>query len=361
MKHLAIITQNMSQGGAEQVILQLAQYLIKQNIKCSIITIFELKQFYNIPMQVETYVVGKKAENKAIDKFLKYKQVRNYVKQLKPDLVLAIPEEVGIYVIPALMGTRIPLVVSERNNPWVMPWKKITRLMRRLFYPFASGFIFQTEQAAGFFPKSIRRKGIVLPNMLDLERLPEMWTGEIRKEVVSAGRLESQKNFPLLINAFAKFYIDHPEYTLTIYGDGSLKEYLESVASCLLPKSAYSFPGGSLGLLEKIRKAEMFVLSSDYEGMPNVVIEAMALGMPVIATDCPSGGPAGLIEDGKNGILVPVNDSEALCNAMCKVADSRETAANLASNAVQIRQRLDSKVVSEMWKKYLASVASALR
>jgi len=314
--------------------------------------------FYNVPSQVKIYAIGDKSKIKYIDKILRYKGIRYYVKYLKPDAVLTLPEDVGIFVIPALLGTRIPVVVSERNNPWVMPWKKITRLMRKLFYPFATGVIFQTEQAANFFPSFIRKKGIVLSNPLDLSRIPQPWEGERRKEVIGAGRFDKQKNFSLLIRAFAKFHVNHPDYVITIYGEGPLRKELEDLARSLLPKGTYFLPGVTSKLLEHMRGAAMFVLSSDYEGLPNVLIEAMAMGLPVISTDCPSGGPADLIKDGRNGILVPTGDANALCKAMSRVAESEELAVMLGNNACKIKKKLDSTIVAEKWMDYLNSAST---
>src|SRR5690625_359796 len=147
MKKVCIVTRNMKAGGAERVISQLANYLVGENISCTIVTINDDETFYKLNPNVKLYAIGKKSTNKYIDKIKRYKSVREFLIKYNPDIVLALPEEIGIFVIPALLGTKIPVVVSERNNPWKMPWKKQTRLMRRIFYPYASGFIFQTEQA----------------------------------------------------------------------------------------------------------------------------------------------------------------------------------------------------------------------
>ncbi len=355
--NIVFVTRNMHGGGAERVISELLKYLTKQQISCKIVTLEKEKVLYHIPPSVELHMIGEKSGNRLFDKYLRYKELRNYVKGIRPDLVVALPEEIGIYVIPALFGTKIPVVVSERNNPWVMPWKKGTRLLRSLCYPHASGLIFQTEQAAGFFSNRVQRKGIVLPNPLDLTRLSEPWVGGRRKEIVGAGRLDKQKNFPLLIKAFAQFYENHSDYKLIIYGEGILQEELIKLANSLLPSEAYSFPGRTTRLLEQINGASMFVLSSDYEGLPNVVIEAMALGLPVISTDCPSGGPSNLIEDGKNGILIPVGNVQALYKAMCRLAENEDYAAALGKQAQKIKNKFNSEVVSEKWRGYFNAVA----
>ena len=357
MKKLMVVTRNLKAGGAERVISQLINRFCEEGIECIIVTVDEAQVFYTIDPRVKLYSVGKKSDKLYVDKFLRYKVVRKYAQFEKPDLVLALPEEIGVFVIPALLGTGIPVVVSERNNPWVMPWKKETRLMRRLFYPFAAGFIFQTDQAASFFPKYIQKKGIVLPNPLDLTRIPEPWKGHRRKEVVGAGRLEKQKNFHLLIEAFARFHRYHPDYILTIYGEGSLRRKLHEFAASIMPEDAFRFLGNVPDLLDRINGAAMFVLSSDYEGMPNVLIEAMAMGMPVISTDCPAGGPSYLIKHNENGILIPVGDVDALYKAMCKIAEDNEFSNKLGKHACQIKEKLDSVVILKKWREFLSYVA----
>ncbi|MFE5426926.1 glycosyltransferase family 4 protein [Peribacillus simplex] len=352
---IAFVTRSMWAGGAERVISELVKYMSIKGIECSIITIDNEPILYEIPKGVEIQAIGELSKNKHLDKFQRYRNLRSIVNKLRPDIVLTLPEDIGIYVLPALIGTKIPVVVSERNNPWIMPWKKETRLLRKLFYPLATGFIFQTEEAASYFPHFIRKKGKVLPNPLDLNRIPLHWKGLRRKEVIGAGRLDKQKNFPLLIRSFAQFHKKHSDYVLTIYGEGILREELNALAASLLPKGSYSFPGRTSGLLECINGGAMFVLSSDYEGMPNVVIEAMSMGMPVISTDCPSGGSSELIKNGENGILVPVGDIDSLTQAMFEIAESEDLANKLGRNAQDIKKRLDSGIVAEKWRKYLES------
>ena len=167
------------------------------------------------------------------------------------------------------------------------------------------------------------------------------------------GRLEKEKNFPLLIHAFSKFLLKHPDYKLIIYGDGSLRSDLHKLAEQMLPEGTYELPGISNQILNKINGASMFVLSSDYEGMPNVLIEAMSLGIPVISTNCPSGGPEMLIDNTVNGILIPVADVEALFNAMCMIVENEDLAEQLSLNALKIKEKLNSDNVLPRWLQYL--------
>ena len=212
--------------------------------------------------------------------------------------------------------------------------------------------IFQTEMAKSFFPDAIQKKGVVLKNPVDAQRIPEQYTGERERVIVGAGRLSQQKNMPLLLKAFARFAPNHPEFKLRIFGEGELREELTELARSLQIAGQVELPGRSTALLEKMNSSAMFVLSSDYEGMPNVLLEAMCMGMPCISTDCPSGGPRELIKDGVNGLLVPVGDEAALYEAMERMAD-RVFATQLADAAYEIREELTSRDVFVSWYRYL--------
>ena len=349
---IVVITRNMVGAGAERVIAQLTNYFVAQGKQCAIITLNDDEVFYKLDPRISILPVGQKSSSKVLDKLLRYRQVRKMVMDQNPDLVLSMPEEIGVYVLLALLGTGIPVYVSERNNPWVMPDVKVTRILRSLMYPFAKGLIFQTEMAKSFFPEAIRRKGVVLSNPVDAQRIPGQYAGQREKIVAAAGRLSKQKNFPLLLKAFARFSSEHPEFKLRIFGEGELREDLTKQAQTLQISDKLELPGRSTALLEKMNSAAMFVLSSDYEGMPNVLLEAMCMGMPAISTDCPSGGPRELIEDGVNGLLVPVGDETALYEAMAKLTDA-DYAKRLADNALQIREKLTSRDIFVSWYRYL--------
>jgi len=351
--HVMIVTSCMAGGGAERVISHLLRSFVKQGTKCSLVLVNKTKRDYEIPEQVIVREIGKLSSNPLSDKLKRYAKVRSIARELSPDVVLSLPEEIGIYVILAMLGSGIPVVVSERNNPRVMPYKKITRALRRLAYPFAKGLVFQTEMARDYFPKHLHKKSVVLPNPLDISELPDAYKGERERTVVGAGRLNVQKNFPLLIDAFAIFHESHPDYKLIIYGEGECAEPLEEKARAALPEGSYAFPGRVKDLVQRMNKAAMFVLSSDYEGMPNVLIEAMATGVPSISTDCPSGGSAMLIKDGENGFLTPVGDAKALAEAMNRIADDKELSEAFSENGIKVRQLLEADKICGEWLKYL--------
>ena len=197
----------------------------------------------------------------------------------------------------------------------------------------------------------------MLDNPLDVNRIPARYTGERRRVVAAAGRLHEQKNFELLIRAFARFYKTHHEYSLVIYGEGPERERLIKTANRLGIAGAVELPGQSKTLLQDIVDCSMFVLSSDYEGMPNVLIEAMASGLSCIATDCPIGGVHALMTDGVDGLMIPVGNERALTQAMVRLADDTELADRLGTSALSIRKRLDEVRVAAEWRRYLESIA----
>lgn len=353
-KHICIVTRNLRAGGAERVIAHLCRFLIDNGHTVTLILLEEAEIQYELPPGVHIRTIGRQSRGALADKLRSYRAVRKAVLAAAPDAVLAMPEEIGIYVLLALSGTHIRTVVSERNNPYVYPPRKITRLLRRIAYPMADGLIFQTEGAAAFFPARIRKKSIVLPNPLDAARLPLPFCGEREKVIVGAGRLEAQKNFPLLLAAFALFYRTHPDFQLVIYGEGSRRAELEEAAlQSGLPAGSVLFPGHVPDLPCRINSATAFVLSSDYEGMPNVLIEAMACGVPSVATDCPPGGAAALIDSGKNGVLCPVGDAQALANALCRIAEDPGFARALSQNSIQLRNTLEMSRICTKWFLFL--------
>ena len=357
MKKLMIVTHKMSGGGCERVIAQLLTCFARDGIECRLVTECGVPSFFDLPESVEQIYLtfDQTLPERRIPKA--YRKLRKLVKQERPDVVLALPEKVNVWTVLYLLGTGVPVVVSERNDPHRHPENRIKRILRRLVYPFAKGFIFQTKDAARYFSHAIQRRGIVLDNPLDTARIPARFEGERRHTVVAAGRLHEQKNFDLLIRAFARFYRTHHAYSLVIYGEGPEKERLQKTASSLGIAGAVELQGQSKALLNDINDSGMFVLSSDYEGMPNVLIEAMACGLPCIATDCPIGGVRSLLTSGENGLLIPVGDEDALYEAMCKLAEDESYAAWLGSRAAGIRNRLDETIVAAKWREYLEGVS----
>lgn len=354
---IGIVTSALVAGGAQRVIVQLIQSWVNDKNEIILVLLEKKEKFFSVPKEVKLYEIGRQSNNSLLDKVGRYSKVRKILNSENVDVILSLPEEIGIYVIPSMFFTHIPVIVSERNNPWVMPNKKITRMLRKVFYPFASGVIFQTKGAASFFSRRIQEKGIILPNPLDISRLPDPYHGERRKIIVGAGRLERQKNFSLLIEAFSDFYKKNKDYELHIFGNGSMKQDLTELSDKLLPKGKVKLLGNNPDLLNTIKDCAIFILSSDYEGVPNVLIEAMSIGMPVISTDCAPGGARELIVNNENGLLIETNNRTQLALAIEKLVNNKNLAEKLSQNAPKIKINLASDNVARKWLSYLKHIA----
>ena len=180
--------------------------------------------------------------------------------------------------------------------------------------------------------------------------MPEKpFEGERKKVIVNVGRLSKQKNHTLLINAFKDIVEKYPEYKLVIWGEGKEREALTEYIKNKGLSEQVSFPGNTSNVIAEIYDNALFVLSSDFEGMPNALLEAMALGLPCISTKCPCGGPEDIITDHHDGILVPVNDKAALVHAMDEIISDPAIASKLSHNAFAVRQRHAIDTICKKW------------
>ena len=241
-----------------------------------------------------------------------------------------------------------PYLVMECNNPTPGLDSSVEDDLRRnKYYPKASRVLVMTQRAKDYFNDEIREKCIVIPNPVR-DDLPEPYFGLRRKTVVTYCRLAKQKNLPLLINAFARFQTRFPEYTLEIYGDGDLREELNQLIQVNGIEEKASIQSFNPQIHQLIRDCAMFVSSSDWEGFPNSVLEALALGIPVIATDCDF-GPNEMIEDHVNGLLVPVGNIEAMEKAMAYLAENESRAAEMGKQAIKSAEKYSIDRVGKKW------------
>jgi GalNAc-alpha-(1->4)-GalNAc-alpha-(1->3)-diNAcBac-PP-undecaprenol alpha-1,4-N-acetyl-D-galactosaminyltransferase len=353
LKKVLFVIGTLGYGGAERVLVTLANNLASNSIQVEIITITNNKE--------SAYPLNKNVKHSSIDisnsalkrKISQILNLRKKIKQQNPDIVISFLSIVNITVIAAMLGLKIPLIVSERNDPKIDPQFFLQRIVRFFLYPLADGFVFQTEKAKEFFSSSIQHRSIVIPNPIVEKDFPKLWNGDRRKEIVTVGRLVEQKNHKLLIKAFSKVLLDFPDYKLILYGDGQLKTALNLYIKELDLENRVVLAGNKENVLDYINGASIFVLSSNFEGMPNSLIEAMALGLPCISTNCSSGGPEYLIENNKSGFLVPVNSEIELERAMKLLIGNPEIATEFSRNAIKVKSKLNEKKIIEKWGNYI--------
>ena len=252
--------------------------------------------------------------------------------------------------------TKAPIIVSERADPKaysVKTQKKLSGLAYK-----ASGFVFQTDEAKAWYMPYLKDvESVIIPNAINPTFIRPKYEGKKEKIIIGAGRLNEQKNFPLLIRAFSRIADKFPEHKLVIYGKGDLLESLKSLSSELGIENRVEFPGYVPDMPQRLEKASMFVLSSDYEGMPNALMEAMASGLPCVSTDCGGGGARFLIQDGENGLLVPQKDENAMADAMTQILSDASLAEKLGNKARKLQDTLAPEKIYGEWEKFIRKIA----
>lgn len=257
----------------------------------------------------------------------------------------------------ALKGTtQHRWVFVECNSPHVeFAADSVVPKIRKEFYALAYGAAFQTEEARDYYTFLPRLRTAVIPNPLPSITVPIIH-GPRPKTVVTFCRMSTQKNIPLLLDAFTKFSQKHAAYTLHVYGDGLKKNEWISYAKTLPSRDKIVFHSAERDVAQKVCGEGMFVSSSDREGISNAMLEAMAVGLPCICTDCPAGGARMFIKSYENGILVPVRDVDAMADAMCYFAEHPKEAEQCGNNAKKIAEILAPDRIFAAWDTFLEEI-----
>lgn len=246
----------------------------------------------------------------------------------------------------------IKVILAERCNPM---WRKLpSRILKQIQYKLGDYFVYQTPEQAQCYSKYAQSHCKIVPNPI-INNLP-LPTASLRKEIVTVGRLSSEKNPEGVIDAFYKFHKIHKEYTLIMYGSGPLEKHLQKKIDQLSLSNEVKIIKGKTNIPELIEGASLFIFNSNNEGMPNALIEAMSMGIACISTDCPIYGPRMLIQNEVNGILIPVGDTNALYQKMCEVATNKFMMDRLRTNSVKIREVLNENKIFNEWYELLISL-----
>lgn len=334
MEKIVFVLPDMPGGGTERVVALLANEFCKRGIETAVLLFAGHETAYRLEEKVEVFCAGEPSKGNISSIMKRIWKMRQYYKKNRNCQIWSFCVMGSVFSVIAAWGQKHYFLVSERTDPSKCKEKGI----RNFAYRFADVIVCQTKEAIEYFPRDIAKKSLVLPNPIDIGK-NEPYDGEREKKVVAVGRLQYPKNHHLLLRAFALFAQEYPDYTLDLYGKGKQEEELRALAEELNISSKVIFHGFSSQVKEEINVAAMYVLSSDYEGVSNSMLEAIALGVPVIATDCPIGGCRMYIEDGVNGILVPVGEVEPLAAAMKKIASDKDFSAKLSREGRKLREQ----------------------
>lgn len=322
----------MGSGGAERVISVLSNSFVEKGHTVHIAQLIQSESFYplderitlsdmNIHIRRGNKLVALWDQARFFFKGVSY--VKKEIKKRRPDAVIAFMRQSCIMMwVARMFGCKTKLVCSERNDPTVQN-ALVRRIMRRV-YKSSDLLVCQGKTVADYF--SCVENKVVIPNPVNEEKLVAR-AEKITDRVVAVGRLDKQKNFELLINSFAAVYPNFPEYRLDIYGEGPERNTLQALIDSKNMQEHICLCGAKQNVHELIADASLFVMSSNYEGFPNALLEAMSIGLPVISTDFSTGIAHELIGT-ENGRVVPTGDEEAMTNAICELlanSDLRKT------------------------------------
>jgi len=351
---------SLAKGGAQRVILNLAEHLIAKGHQVTVVTTAIVENEYELPCKANRIISDISDDEITSSRIVNLKKrfckLRNIWKTGKPDVIISFIGKNNFMAIMTAWGLDIPVVTSVRGDPKEEYYSKVNRFLAKTLMGKSTGIVLQTPDAKAYFPKWMQKKAIILDNPLNPDFIDEYYNGERENVIVSVGRIDANKNQKLIIDAFYQIADEFPDVKLVLYGDGEDREKLLKYVQNNSYQSRILLPGEVNNVKERIKRAKIFVLSSNTEGMPNALMEALALGIPSISTDCPCGGPRMLMEGKENGILVPVGDSVKMAEAMKTILESEELWHKYSKKAYEITGFLHPEMVNKKWEEYLNTI-----
>lgn len=350
----------LEQGGAERVVTNLANQFVKEDYQVIIATEWYGENEFQTDERVRRVHVGlresDKKKNRLVQFLLRVKYLRDFLKKENPDILIPFARKALYRGLLAAYFIKIPVLISIRTDPNGHYEEWSDKVQIPLLFPRVDGCVFQTEGARDFFAPRLQNNSRIILNPIH-EKYIGVPTPEIRtKTVVQSGRLVDFKNQPMLIRAFVKVHEKHPDYDLKIYGGDSFdgtREILEGLIGEFQAQDYIRLMGASDTLEKDLADAALFAFTSDWEGLPNALMEAMALGLPIVATDCPCGGPRTIMTNEVDGLLIPIKDEKALTDAINRLIEDPELAKRLGAEARKIADKANGQAVYEQWRDYI--------
>lgn len=352
MKRISIVSHGLSNGGAERVASILANHFARQGDAVLFIAAYSPEKEYRLDKNIKYVYIDVQSKNKLVKMIRRPWKIGDEISAFHSDIVISF---IINDTLISNLKHKAPIIYSLRIDPGNVKKKKLNWFMCKLLYGRAKNIVFQTKEARDFFGDNIRSKGIVIGNPLT-SNLP-YWNAENHKKtIITACRLCEQKNLKMLIEGFAGFHKTHPEYSLQIYGRGPLEKELMEYVSSLKVSDCVEFPGYTKNIHKIMAESAIFALTSDFEGLSNSMLEALAIGLPSVCTDCPPGGAAEYIDDWRNGMLIPVGDAKELEKRLCALAEDERLCQDISENAIKIREKLDEDTVMSQWNRVIMGI-----
>ena len=354
-KKICLYIGSLSRGGAERVVVNLATYLHREGYAVTIVTKEQESREYAVPEGVKRIlgdICGDEITHSRIKNFLnRVKKLRQIWKRERPDLLVSFIKKNNLMAILSSRGLGLPVLVAVRSAAF-REYPGIYRYIARILFQKADGVIIQTPEQANYFGRKISRKATMLPNPIRPDYIGAAYEGKRQNEIVTVGRLDENKNQVMLVKAFALIANKYPDMRVLIYGEGSAKEQITEVIAQHDLEGRVILAGHQEDVKGKIQAARIFVLTSRVEGIPNAMIEAMALGLVPVSTDFGGGGASQLIRDGENGFIVPVDNVHALAGCLECILSDEKLEKQMREQAIKSCKRFDPEIVNEQWEAY---------
>lgn len=363
---VTLVISSLARGGAEKVIVEMANYWAERNHNVTLITLdSSANDFFSVSRKVKRSGLDllKKSGNLLAavkNNFLRLFRLRREIKRSQPEIIISFIDRMNILTLLASSGLGARTLVSERTATASHSIGILWSALRRWIYPWADGIVLQTQEVLESFQAfEAQAKLFVIPNPISALKpaeQPELHDVPLQKKILLAvGRLTEEKGFDLLIQAFSKIADDFTDWHLLILGDGPLLSDLKELVFQKKLTAQVSFLGEKKNLPDYYGKADIFVLPSRYEGFPNALLEAMASHLPVVSFDCPS-GPRAIIENGVNGVLVPPQDTVALAFSLKALMQSEAERKKLSGQSAQVLDKFALPNVMGLWEAAIQTV-----
>ena len=361
---ITLIISSLSAGGAERVMSYMANYWARKGWAVTLITISKMdNDFFPVDDSVVRVSLGLAEESStAFDAILnnvkRLLSLRSAIRSSRPDVVISFMESVSVLTLLATRFTGIPVIVSEHNDPHQHDIGRVWTRLRALMYPQASAVVVLTQSVLGWAQKIVgERKTFVIPNSITRNE-QRITSGECefpQPFVLAVGRLAYQKGYEYLLQSFKAVSQQFPEWSLVILGEGNERASLEAMVRALQIEDRVYLPGRHENPMSVMEQAQIFVMSSRYEGFPIALLEALACGAPSISFNCPS-GPSEVIRHDIDGILVPQEDVSALTDAIVDLMAHPEKRKRLALRATEVMDRFGEERVMGMWEDIIKKI-----
>jgi GalNAc-alpha-(1->4)-GalNAc-alpha-(1->3)-diNAcBac-PP-undecaprenol alpha-1,4-N-acetyl-D-galactosaminyltransferase len=364
MTRLTAVIPAMSPGGAERVMATMANYWAARDWEITLLTFDDgaLPSFFPLDPRIVHRPLGiAKASSSKMDavknNLTRITTLRRAITASRPDVALSFLDATNVTTLLATRGLRVPVIVEEHTDPAQKGLTGSWARLRRLLYPRADRVVVLSEQARRYFTPTVQARTLIIPNPITVSPPGEPKAPLSRKTLIALGRLGPEKGFDLLLDAFARIAPEHPDWHLTIWGEGDLRADLEAQRARLGLAARVDLPGRTANPHDELRAADLFVMSSRREGFPMALGEAMACGLAVVSADCES-GPRQIIRPGIDGVLVPPEDAAALAAALDRLMRDPGERARLAARAPEVLDRFGIERVMAIWESVITDVVA---